>query len=95
MDDLNNVFDELDELTEAAHEGLLAWKVVLFALGFSMLFYGTAMPSLLLYTKYPQYKPLFIAALIFDGLALILIFGFRWYRRTTARLGTQNTSQLP
>jgi hypothetical protein len=92
MDDLNKVFDEIDELTEAAHEGLLSWKVVLFALGFAVLFYRTAMPFLLLYTKYPEYKPPFVAALIFDGLALI--FGFRWYRRTTARLGTPNTSQL-
>ena len=85
MDDLNKVFDEIDELTEAAHEGLLSWKVVLFALGFAVLFYRTAMHFLLLYTKYPEYKPPFVAA---------LIFGFRWYRRTTARLGTPNTSQL-
>jgi hypothetical protein len=76
MDDLNKVFDEIDELTEAAHEGLLTWKVVLFALGFSVLLYGTAMPTLLMYTKYPQYKPLFITVLTFDGLALILFFGF-------------------
>jgi hypothetical protein len=51
MDDLIKVFDEIDELTEAAHEGLLTWKVVLFALGCSVLFYGTAIPYLLLYTK--------------------------------------------
>ena len=73
MDDLNKVFDEIDELTEAAHEGLLSWKVVLFALGFAVLFYRTAMHFLLLYTKYPEYKPPFVAALIFVELALHVI----------------------
>ena len=75
-------------LRDSARKGLLTWKVALFGFGFAVLLYGTGLPATLLYQAHPQYKPLFIAALIFDAVAfvLFLIFGTRWYLRATARL---------
>jgi cytochrome c biogenesis protein CcdA len=82
-------------LRDSAKKGLLSWKVILFAVGFVLLLYGTGLPATLLYQAHPQYKPLFIAALAFDGLMFILfmIFGTRWYLRATARLKAQSSEQ--
>jgi cytochrome c biogenesis protein CcdA len=81
-------------LRDSARKGLLTWKVVLFAIGFVVLLYGTGVPASLLYDTHPQYKPLFIAAIVFDVLMFVLfmIFGTRWYLRATARLKAQSTS---
>jgi cytochrome c biogenesis protein CcdA len=78
-------------LRDSARKGLLTWKVVLFAVAFVFLLYGTGLPATLLYQAHPQYKPLFIAALAFDATIFILfmIFGTRWYLRATARLKSQ------
>jgi cytochrome c biogenesis protein CcdA len=84
-------------LRDSAKKGLLTWKVVLFAVGFVLLLYGTGLPATLLYQAHPQYKPLFIAALVFDGLMFILfmIFGTRWYFRARARLKVHQSAQEP
>jgi cytochrome c biogenesis protein CcdA len=84
-------------LRDGARKGLLTWKVVLFAVAFVLLLYGTGLPATLLYQAHPQYKPLFIAAIAFDGLLFILfmIFGTRWYLRATARLKAQQSEQEP
>jgi cytochrome c biogenesis protein CcdA len=84
-------------LRDSARKGLLTLKVVLFAVCFVLLLYGTGLPATLLYQAHPQYKPLFIAALAFDGLMFILfmIFGTRWYFRATARLKAQQAEQQP
>jgi hypothetical protein len=75
-------------LRDGARKGLLSWKVMLVGFGFALLLYGTGLPATLLYEKHPQYKPLFIAALVFDGIAFLLfmIFGTRWYFRAAKRL---------
>jgi cytochrome c biogenesis protein CcdA len=80
-------------LRDSARKGLLTWKIVFFAIGFVLLLYGTGLPALLLYQAHPQYKLLFIAAIVFDALLFILfmIFGTRWYFRATARLQAQST----
>ena len=80
-------------LRDGARKGLLTWKVVLFAIGFVVLLYGTGLPASLLYQAHPQYKPLFIAAVVFDALMFIsfMIFGTRWYLRAMARLKTEST----
>jgi cytochrome c biogenesis protein CcdA len=80
-------------IRDSARKGLLTWKVVLFAIGFVLLLYGTGVPAAVLYDAHPQYKPLFIAAIAFDALMFIsfMIFGTRWYFRATARLKAQST----
>lgn len=82
-------------LRDSARKGILTWKVFLVGLCFPILLYGTALPALLLYQAHPQYKPLFIAALVFDAVAFILfmIFGTRWYFRAMARLKTEQPDQ--
>jgi cytochrome c biogenesis protein CcdA len=84
-------------LRDSARKGLLTWKVVLFAVGFVLVLYGTGLPATLLYQAHPQYKPLFIAAIVFDGTIFILfmIFGTRWYLRANARLKSQDHDQQP
>jgi len=84
-------------IRDGARKGLLTWKVVLFAICFVLLLYGTGLPATLLYQAHPQYKPLFIAALVFDGLMFIsfMIFGTRWYFRATARLKAQSSEGQP
>jgi hypothetical protein len=80
-------------LRDSARKGLLTWKVVLFAVAFVLLLYGTGLPATLLYQAHPQYEPVFIAALIFDATLFILfiIFGTRWYFRKSAELKAQST----
>lgn len=80
----------VDSLTlrDSARKGLMSWKVIFFAAGFVLLLYGTGLPAVLLYQAHPQYKPLFIAAVVFDAtlFVLFMIFGTRWYFRKTAAL---------
>ncbi len=82
-------------LRDSAQKGLLTWKGVLCAIGFVVLLYGTGVPAAVLYDSHPQYKPLFIAAIVFDATIFILfmIFGTRWYLRASARLKAQNQDQ--
>jgi len=73
-------------LRDGARKGQLTGRVILAVLGFAVLEYAIGLPAVLLYDKHPQYKPLFIAAMVLVGMNLILflIFGFRWYRRVSA-----------
>ena len=72
-------------LRDAASKGQLTGRVVLFGVAFAVLEYAIGLPAALLYFKHPEYKPLFIAAmlLVVVNLILFLIFGFRWYRRVS------------
>jgi hypothetical protein len=72
-------------LRDGARKGQLTARVVLVGIGFSLLEYAIGLPAALLYIKHPQYKPLFIAAMVLAAVNLILflIFGLRWYRRVS------------
>ncbi len=53
---------------------------------FELIIYGTGVPAASLYEDHPQYKPVFIAALILDGLAFLwfMSWGIRRYLRQSA-----------
>ena len=70
-------------LRDAARRGQLNWRIWVIAIGFVLFLYGTGLPVILLYEKNPQYKPLFIATLVMDGLvfAWFMIWGVRRYLR--------------
>jgi hypothetical protein len=97
LEQLDKVFDEVAELEVYAHEGLLSWKVVFYGLAFAVFLFGTAMPAVLLYQTHPRYRPLCVATLVIDTLAVVLyfIFGWRWYFRTSARVRAQGASSSP
>ena len=39
---------------------------------------ASGIPTVLLYEKHPQYEPLLIAAVIFDGILFICFMGWAW-----------------
>ena len=66
---------DLFVLRDAQRKGQLGWKKVLFAIGFVLLEYIIALPAVLLYEKHPQYKSVFIAAMV---LVVINFVAFVW-----------------
>lgn len=65
-------------LRDVARKGQLNWRTWVYGFGFVLFLYGTILPAFLLYDKHPQYKPLFIATLVFDGISLICFMGWAW-----------------
>jgi uncharacterized membrane protein (GlpM family) len=62
-------------LRDAARRGKLDWRKTGLVAGFAILEYLILMPALLLYVQHPQYKPLFIAALV---IFTVNVAGFVW-----------------
>jgi hypothetical protein len=73
-------------LRDAARKGQLNWRIWIIAISFVLFFYGTGLPVTLLYEKNPQYKTLFVATLVLDGLVFVcfMIWGVRRYLRQLA-----------
>jgi hypothetical protein len=81
-------------LRDAACKGQLNWRIWPIAFGFVLFLYGTGIPTVLLYEKHPQYEPLFIAAVIFDGILFICFMGWAWRwqsRQSAARKPLHST----
>jgi cytochrome c biogenesis protein CcdA len=71
-------------LRDSARKGQLKLRAVLFALAFVVLLYGTGVPAAALYQNHPQYKPLFLATMVFD---LVLFVAFMtWAVRYNLKL---------
>ncbi len=71
-------------LRDSARKGQLKLRAVLFALAFVVLLYGTGVPAAVLYSSHPQYKPLFLATMVFD---LVLFIAFMtWAVRYNLKL---------
>ena len=73
-------------LRDGARKGMLTWRVVAWGIAFVILLYGTGVPAVIYYQDHPSYKPLFIAAIVFDALLFLayMFFGWRWYFRQLA-----------
>ena len=82
-------------LRDAARKGQLNWRIWPIALCFVCVLYGTGVPAVLLYEKHPQYKPLFIAAVVFDALLSIcfMYWAWRWQARQAVRKSTPVSEQ--
>lgn len=65
-------------LRDAARKGQLKVREFLYGIGFAILLYATGPPAALLYQAHPQYKPLFIAVMIFDALLVVGFFVWAW-----------------
>jgi hypothetical protein len=78
MFELFKIVWDIVVLRDAARNGQLNWRIWPIAFGFVLFLYGTGIPAVLLYEKHPQYEPLFIAAVIFDGILFICFMGWAW-----------------
>jgi cytochrome c biogenesis protein CcdA len=58
-------------LRDSARKGRLKLRAVLFALAFCVVLYGTGVPAAWLYQSHPQYRPLFLATMVFDLLLFV------------------------
>jgi cytochrome c biogenesis protein CcdA len=77
-------------LRDSARKGRLKLRAMLFALAFCILLYGTGVPAAVLYSNHPQYKPLFLATMVFD---LILFLAFMtWAVRWNLKLHREQRS---
>ena len=73
-------------LRDVSRKGTYNWRIWPIGFGFVLVLYGTLLPAFLLYDKHPQYKPLFLATLIFDGIFFIcfMVWAWRWQSRQAA-----------
>ena len=83
MLELVKIIWDLVMIRDASRRGLLNWRI--WALSFAVVFtlYATAVPATLLWDKHPQYKPVFLGVVVFDGVGLVafLIWAWRWQLR--------------
>ena len=69
-------------LRDAAQRGKLNWRKTGLAVGFVVLEYVIVMPALILYIQHPQYKTLFIAAIVVAVVVLIAFASLAWRLRS-------------
>ena len=69
-------------LRDAARKGKLNWRKTGFVVGFVVLEYLIAMPALILYIQHPQYRTLFIAAMVLAVVVLVVFVGLAWRSRS-------------
>jgi len=67
-------------LRDAARKGQLQWRTWAVAIGFVLVLYGIGLPAALLYDAHPEYKPLFIAAMVLvaGAVATLIWLVIRW-----------------
>jgi hypothetical protein len=63
---------EIFVLRDAAQKGKLNWRKTGFVAGFVVLEYLIVMPALILYIQHPQYKTLFIVAMVVAVVILVV-----------------------
>ena len=99
MFELFKIFWDVVVIRDAAHKGRkLSTGIVLRALGFVLLLYVTLLPATVLYSNHPQYKPVFIAALVIDGILAILMFRWEykwWVKQRAAQAGASAQTSQP
>ena len=86
MIEMFQILWDLIMIRDDVHKGRLTIRKTLVALGFVVLLYGTLIPAVVLYTKHPEYLWVVIAAMVVDGLLVVLMayIGFRWYFQSLA-----------
>jgi Na+/melibiose symporter-like transporter len=78
-------------LRDAACKGQTNWKMWPIAFGFVLLLYLIGVPAAALYQKNPQDKPIFIAAMVLDGVVFVamMVWAVRYSRRLRAARRTE------
>jgi hypothetical protein len=92
MFELFKIVWDIVVLRDAARKGQLKANRMIFGFCFAILLYAIGLPAAVLYDKHPEYFPLFIAAMVLDGLLFIgfMIVAIRWYLQSLAQ---QRTNQ--
>jgi hypothetical protein len=86
---------DLFMLRRAARNGQLTIGVWVFAISFVVLLHAIALPAVMLYQNHSQMKPLFIAAMVLDGIVFIvgIIWAWNLHKKLVAsRAGGSTTS---
>ena len=69
-------------LRDAARKGQLTMGVWVFAIGFVVLLYAILLPAVVLWQNHPQYKPVFVAAVVLDGIVFVVGMVWAWKLQT-------------
>ncbi len=88
---------DLVVLRDAARKGQLTLRVWVLAVGFVLFIYLVGLPAALLYESHPEYKPLFIAAMVLVGASFIVVMwlGLRWRAQVSAARKSASSSTEP
>lgn len=80
MFELVKIVWDLIVIRDATRKGQLNWRIWVIGIGFVLFLYGTGLPASMLYDQYPQYKPVFIAVMVLDGIVFVgfIIWAWRW-----------------
>jgi Na+/melibiose symporter-like transporter len=94
MFELFQIVWDLLMVRRSVRNGQLTLRKAAIAIGLTILLYVTVIPAAALYDKHPEYKPLFIAAVVFGAANfLFLIFlGFHWWQQWAAQQSQAHTS---
>jgi len=84
---------DLFMLRRAARNGQLTIGVWVFAISFVVLLYAIALPAVMLYQNHPQFKPLFIAAMVLDG--IVFVVGMVWAWNLQKKLAASRAGGSP
>ena len=99
MFELFKIAVDLIVLRDGYRKGQLTVPRTIFGFCFAVLLYAIGLPAAVLYDKHPQYLPLFIAAMVLDGLLFIafMVIGLRWYLHSLAqmRAGSRPSASAP
>jgi hypothetical protein len=89
--ELFKLFWDVVVIRDAARKGhKMSTGIVLRAIGFVVLLYVILLPATVLYQNHPQYKPVFIAALVLDGILAMPMFmwAMKWWLKQRAARAT-------
>lgn len=87
MFELFQIVWDLFMVRRSVRNGQLNLRKGLIAVGLTVLHYATVVPAAVLYDKHPDWKPLFIAAMVLGAADVILLIclGFYWWRQWVAQ----------
>jgi peptidoglycan/LPS O-acetylase OafA/YrhL len=87
MFELFQIVWDLFMVRREVRSGRLNLRKSLIAIGLTVLGYAMLVPAVALYDKHPEYKPLFILALVLTAadFAFLIGLGFYWWRKFQAQ----------
>jgi hypothetical protein len=93
MFELVQIVWDLFMVRRSVRNGQLNLRKSIIALGLTVLLYAIVVPAAVLYDKHPEWKPLFIAALILGAADFIFLvgLGFYWWRQWAAAQQSQQS----
>jgi hypothetical protein len=83
MFELFQIVWDLFMVRRSVRNGQLTLRKLLITFGLTVLLYAIVVPAGMLYDKHPEYKPLFIAAVVLGAadFAFLIYLGFHWKRQ--------------